>query len=75
MLGERLPDADKSPTAAGPYVQPGPVASPAVTSAITTVVVSQAGVPSASGASGGTVYTDTTGRWSSLAGQDLQALC
>lgn len=52
-----------------------PVASPAVASAITTVVVSQAGVPSASGASVGTVYTDTTGRWSSVAGQDLQALC
>ncbi|MDQ0752514.1 hypothetical protein QF034_006745 [Streptomyces africanus] len=56
----------KSPTAAGPYVQPVPVASPADTSQITTVVESQASVPSASGASVGTVYTDTAGRWSSI---------
>lgn len=49
MLAQEVADA------CGPYVQPVPVASPAVTSVITIVVVSQARVPSASGASVGTV--------------------
>ena len=41
--------------AADPYVQPVPAVSPAVTSTSTIVVESQARVPSASGASVGTV--------------------
>jgi hypothetical protein len=44
-----------------------PVSSPVATSAITIVVVSQDSVPSASGASVGTEYTETTGLRSFIA--------
>src|SRR4051794_30950745 len=63
--GSRSPRAGSSssrinaPTAAGAYVQPSPVAPAADASTTTSVVFSQANVPSDSGLSVGTVYALT----------------